>query len=530
MKKVEMHAGLILSGFLVFLHAVFLFHAGALWRDEVNCVEMALLPNIEDIWANLEYDSFPILWHLAMRLWLFVGMSIGGGDLFIRILGFVVGTSVIGALWWNAKQFGHRVPLIALALVGFNVTIISVGDSIRAYGLGTAIGLMTMGAVWRLSVMGRYRDWLVFLTASLLAVHILYYNAVVVFAVCIAGAFLCLWDRRWKQMAAVMGVGLLTACSLIPYLGVIAKAKSWTVIVRYPIDIFWIWHKFQEAMTSTALWLPFFWTGLILASVAVTGLAMRKSTETDQSGNRLVIFAGVLLLVCTISYILFLKILSYYMQPWYFIVFIAISGACIDAIFARSGSKGREQLLRVVLSLVIVLSVAGNVLLHTVERKTNMDTLAAILEKEAVPGDLIVLSRWYYGLPFKRYYQGHVPWTTVPPISSYHLMRIDLLKQQMESRGVMTPVLASADRSLKDGRRVWIVGDLVLPLRGERVPVNAPMPNEGGGWSDGPYYYLWNKQMAAFLAAHGGHWREAKTESPYPVSMYENLKLFVVDR
>src|SRR5438132_2137386 len=49
------------------LHLVFASHAGALWRDEVNSLELATVTTFSEMWKNLDYDSFPALFFLVLR-------------------------------------------------------------------------------------------------------------------------------------------------------------------------------------------------------------------------------------------------------------------------------------------------------------------------------------------------------------------------------------------------------------------------------------------------------------------------------
>ena len=50
----------------VYLHALFFLNAGGLWRDEVDLVNLSLLPSVSEVWQNLPHDSSPILMHLAV--------------------------------------------------------------------------------------------------------------------------------------------------------------------------------------------------------------------------------------------------------------------------------------------------------------------------------------------------------------------------------------------------------------------------------------------------------------------------------
>ena len=42
----------------IYLHILFAMNAGALWRDEVNSLEVATMRTFAEMWASLSFDSF----------------------------------------------------------------------------------------------------------------------------------------------------------------------------------------------------------------------------------------------------------------------------------------------------------------------------------------------------------------------------------------------------------------------------------------------------------------------------------------
>ena len=101
-----------------------------------------------EMWASLSFDSFPALYFVILRLFAGVPASVSDGSL--RVFGAAIGLLVLFAVWLNARWLRLGVPLITLALIGFNPMVIRYGDSIRAYGLGILLALLTIGAMWRL--------------------------------------------------------------------------------------------------------------------------------------------------------------------------------------------------------------------------------------------------------------------------------------------------------------------------------------------------------------------------------------------
>jgi len=84
------------------IHLAFLTHAGGLWRDEVNTINLAGRHSLGEI-AN---DSFPVLMPLTVRAWLALGL--GQSDTVLRLLGVMVGLGILAALWVAALRGGVR--------------------------------------------------------------------------------------------------------------------------------------------------------------------------------------------------------------------------------------------------------------------------------------------------------------------------------------------------------------------------------------------------------------------------------------
>jgi len=132
----------------VYLHVLFFLNAGGLWRDEAQLVHLSLLPSFSEMWHNLPHDSCPILMHLAVRAWSAVA-SLGNTEAGLRVLGLYMGLFLLLAFWFASWTMRKGAPLLAVTLAGLNVTIIRVGDSLRGYGLGSALGVLTLAVIWR---------------------------------------------------------------------------------------------------------------------------------------------------------------------------------------------------------------------------------------------------------------------------------------------------------------------------------------------------------------------------------------------
>ena len=130
------------------LHLIYLTHAGGLWRDETISVRLATSSTVGEMWRMLVYESFPVLFPATLRCWWAAGL--GGTDFAFRCLGFLIALALLGAVWLNARVLRSSLPLVSLGLLAGNLTLVRWGDSLRAYGLGCALILLTLALVWSL--------------------------------------------------------------------------------------------------------------------------------------------------------------------------------------------------------------------------------------------------------------------------------------------------------------------------------------------------------------------------------------------
>ena len=98
-RKAEAATAALLTLGAVWLRYVTARSAGGLWRDEANTVGLATLPTLGEVWSNLQYDSFPLLWVVIVRQL----VSVFGpmNDAAFRATGFVVGMLILAAVWFN---------------------------------------------------------------------------------------------------------------------------------------------------------------------------------------------------------------------------------------------------------------------------------------------------------------------------------------------------------------------------------------------------------------------------------------------
>ena len=223
-------AGLITVA-VIWLHFFFLIHAGGLWRDEVNLVNLAGRHSLGD----MAKDSFPLLMPLIVRGWSVMGP--GHSEAGLRLLGGLIGMGIIAALWAAAWTARRSPPLLGLVLLALNSTFMVYGDSLRAYGLGSLLIVLTARAACAFlqrSSPAR-AGWLALF--AVLSVQALYPNAILVGAICAGSWAVCMRRKTWREAVLILGAGVAAAASLLPYLPTIVAGRSVTDVMRTGLKI-----------------------------------------------------------------------------------------------------------------------------------------------------------------------------------------------------------------------------------------------------------------------------------------------------
>src|SRR5438094_7715433 len=318
----------------VYLHALFFLNAGGLWRDEIELVHLSLLPSFSEVWQNLPHDSCPILVHVVVRAWS-AATSLGNTDPGLRVLGLYVGLFLLLAFWFASWTMRNGAPLLAVTLAGLNVTMVRAGDSLRGYGLGSALAVIALAFIWRLTCRPSLATFSCAVAISVLSVQSLYQNAFLLFAACCGGFVLCAVERRWRDTLPVLAVGVAAAVSLLPYVPLIAGAR-WYAMYKVGFDFSYGWMQLSAATgyplrIFTSVWVAL-WIGALAAAISV--LFWRRD-RLPEHARGLILFAGTSLVLGTAGYALFLKLSEYPPHPWHYVPLMTFSAVCLDAMFSE---------------------------------------------------------------------------------------------------------------------------------------------------------------------------------------------------
>jgi hypothetical protein len=516
-----------LSVLAIVFHIANLLSARGLWRDEAAAVNLSTSSSFGEIWSHLEHESFPLLFTLLLRAWTAIGL--GSSDLGLRVFGLLVGIVVLSALWWNAWTFSKSPPFFSLLLFGFSPTLIRWGDSLRAYGLGVFCLLLALGLIWKVTRGSSTRIFLCGIGAAVLAVQSLYQSAFIISAFCLAGAVVAARKRDFKRALVVSSIAVAAGVSLLPYLGVIGRARQWNVVTETGFDFARVWLVFHRALSDPGAVMFWLWAALLATAVAAGCILLFRKNEDDPTPDRdAAWFLITVIVATTVAYYIFLRLLRFPTEVWYYLAWMGVVAVAIDALVSRILQTDRARILRGTGTVVCAALLCGGIWQRVHVRMTNLDVAAARLSHDAGEGDLVLLHPWFCGPTIDRYYKGKAAWMTLPPLPDTRLQRLDLFKEQMQLDAPVQPVLEKIEATLREGHVVWLVGHYPFSNPPRAAPA-LPRPGEGsGGWNEAPYMTAYGMQVAYFLQAHALQTKAIKLELTQPVNPFENFPVMAV--
>lgn len=530
--RTELALGLVLTLVILALHVAVAARGGPLWRDEVNTVNLARTPSLAAMLAHNHYDSFPVLFSIVLRGWMALGL--GESDVALRSLCSLIGGGVVAALWWNARVFGARVPLLSLLLIGLSPSFLRFSNGVRAYMLGVLLLLICLGAFWRLVEAPSRKRAVVAGAAALLCVQTNFTNTAMMAGLWVSCTAMCLLRRRWKTALTLTAIEAVCVLSMLPYLAAFASHSRWNHLVRWPVGTGWMLSRLVEAtdlgLPTGLMFVP--WMALFCLAIGACSSRIARSPGMLQDPDaRRALFLLATGLASLVFFFAYLTWLSVHMTVWYFVPLLAVMAILIEgALDPLLGGDRRAQALRAGLITVLACIVTPACWRAAQTHTTNLDVIARSLEQRAGPGDLVVVNPWYSGVTFARYYHGAAPWVTLPDVGGHQFQHYAPLLAKMGEERPIQPILGRIEETLAAGGRVWIVGNMVR-LRPGYVPEDLPPSRDGGrtGPNDLDYMRAWLIEMAACLQVHAKHVQLSDIEQPALIKDYEEAALFVAE-
>jgi hypothetical protein len=476
------------------LHFYFLTHAGGLWRDEVNSLNLA-----QGDLKNIAHDSFPVLFPLLLRGWSDIGLA--QSDISVRCLGVLIGLGMTGVFWLAAWWTRRAPPLWALALVTLNAWVMYYAASLRAYGLGSALIALGAAAAWRFVENPNRKNWLLFALTATLSVQTLFQNSMLVAGICAGACVVALRRKNFKLVAGVFLAGLTAAISLLPYLANLTGMAQGASPLRLDFDRVIALNDLDTLLAyplPVLIWLWMALVGYVLLR-AVASFFLKISDERF-------LFAAMTLAAGLPAFWLFLRLANFPVQPWYFLPPVALAAVCLDATLPRPAGRFRAPFFGGLAALMVISAMFAPQILNA--RFTNVDLAARRISALAGKKDFAVVTPWQVGITFAHYFNGACDWTTVPPMADHSVHRFDLIQLQMANTNAMQPVLEKISATLRAGGAVWVVGGINEYTDLNYPAALPPPPLRASGWNETPYRITWNNQLGWLL-----HWHATKIEN-----------------
>jgi len=500
LQKIEWATAGLLTLTIVFLLFVRATHAGALWRDEAAIAHLACMPSVADIARNFQHEAFPPLFPIAVRAY---AKLFGTSDAAFRVFGFCVGLVLVAAFWINSRLLVGGVPLVSLSLLSLNTAFLVWGTTLRGYGFGSVMIVLTFGLIAKLLVDPTPQHVGLCFLSCLLSVETLLHNTVLVIAIVAAAAAVILVRRDFKGAVVPMGVCLASLISMVPYIGAYSAARDWNIVVRGKVGLSSLLGQLDLALGNPTYDIPVIWY-LVPASLTTIAIwqfcKLRQSPLTQR--QQLLWFGTLALFLAPIAYYAFLRALSYGTSAWYYLALICVLTAALDLLAGGLFRTKWSRWLRVAFALAAAIIAPFADWSAVTERQTNIDIVARATVERAAPKDLIVVAPWQFGIPFYRYYHGTTPWITLPMIQEHRFHRYDLIKTKMTAAHPIEDVTQMVRDTLSSGNRVWFVGREQGPDKGQALTPLLPAPASSCGWDSTVYMKSWWREVNSFVLAH----------------------------
>jgi len=496
-KYAEWTMAVLISALVLFLLFVRATHAGALWRDECDSLELARMPAFGDIVHNLKFTSFPILFPTTVRIFTTL---FGTSDAGLRCFGFAVGAALLLVTWFNAR-FRGDVPLILPALVGFNVTFLTAGTWVRGYGLGSVLVILSFGLTLLFvahPTMFRLISTLVCYVASM---QTLYFPAAIIPAFLLAAFAVCVFRRQFKWALGLCVVAAICALSYVPKFLTYFEIRDWVVALQRKTTAAELWREFVLACGDPVSFTPWIWLAILTISILAAVWIIADRSRRESGVGNLLAFAVIAIGLGTPMYFVFLWRLHNIPETRYYLTLLCVLAAATELIIGLLIQFAWVRVARLVLVVILAAVLPVFAWPKITERETNLDLLARNLQTYAHEGDLIVVNRWFLAPGFSWYYHGQARWMTLPELSEKRIHRYDLLIAKMQTPDALSDIRSAILETLQSGNRVWLVGGAQLSKEGEPL-ILGPAPDPRYGWDSGMYDYSWATQLGTFLQQH----------------------------
>jgi 4-amino-4-deoxy-L-arabinose transferase-like glycosyltransferase len=438
---------------------VFFFYTrSAMWLDEALTVNIARLP-LSQLHQALKQDGAPPLFYVLLHFWTAV---FGTSNVAVRSLSACFMTGAVVATWFAARRFaGTTAAWIAAALMFSSPYAIRYATEARMYSLEmllVASGIVAFERALEKPSLGRLAVVSVLVALFIYNQYWAFYLLVVVIALLLVLA----WrgprrEAAWRVLAAV-GIGLLTFVPWVPtFLYQRAHTGTpWGLPVFPGIPLGYTLRDFAGGASGTSAdrqegWLLF----LVLLPMLLLGVFGRpvddRRVEIDlyvPKETRAMAFLGGVGLLAALSF-------DYVAGGAFQSRYSAIVFPFFILLVARGFTMLTDQRILIgVLSVAILLGFYGGYRNLSTQR-TQAPQVAAVLRKDAKPGDVVVYCPDQVGPAVHRLAPAGLDQVVYPSFAGPE--RIDWVDYKKRLAQANIPAFAHAALERARGRTLWYV-------------------------------------------------------------------------
>ena len=424
----------------------------ALWRDEVQFIRIAGLPDTQSVLTYLyNHESHPPLFYLLGALGKAAFGSVEAPMGVVALLASIISIYLVYLL--GCRTVGPTAAVAAAAATALSMSVVIPSIQLRPYGLISALMLSSqlgLIAYWT----DRRRSWIVLWGVSLVSIAYLHHLAVLFIS---AQAVLIVWVQSGDRSLGKSDLKVFFAHAGIA--GTLMVPAFWWLVVQsaragYPsLKPFSLYRPFGQ-LASLGLSLPFQVLLPLLVTVAVLITVRRRS-------GRSVVFDGIRPLITGVApvFLALLTIASYKSQ--FLLSYIAVCVAPFAALLIAghvtslisSGFRWRALIWgEFALALFVI-----ELLLQHGFMKTNTDLVARSITDRALPADLIILMPGAAGASFNRYYRAENTQINYPYRHRMPYYPFDGDFSRVADPDALGAVLDSVSSAFDGNRRVWLV-------------------------------------------------------------------------
>ena len=397
-----------------------------IWLDEALTIHVAKMDPAEMIdW--LKIDVHPPLFYFLLHGWM---KLFGSGEAAVRALPALFGFLLLPALYWvGAALFGRRAGLLAALAAAVSVFHARFSQEVRMYTLLPLLGLLSLYFLYKAVLENKIRYWIgygLLMTATLYTHN---YGAFIAAAGVVFFIIIALGQKlNWVKFLIVNG---LVGLAFLPWLPVVLGRQLGNPSLVGWIPRMRLVHVFQTFGSYVGLPIHLFRPGLNTAILIVGAAAFlvcfAAGIFTLRMRGRLTVpyipnQAGLVLVLCYLVVTLGLPMLISVWKPILLPFRYSIAAWPAFVLLLGNGlAKFKKTGVRLtILALVLAVSSASLYWYHFRWVKSHDREIAAFIESNAGPKDVIVYAPDVIDLPIKYYLRfprksvGYVPRENAP--------------------------------------------------------------------------------------------------------------------